>query len=187
MVKPQAAAYGKAGMNCTGEHISTAAPSRRPDRRKGRSTTRRHGKGWWMHGGEYFLRVAPRHGASRRNGERTARQLSLQDLGRSFIRRNAAARNPAICTDWQDSSGVARPPAFIQRQLEAEGRCRAMCRRSNEHGSRWPVAVRLVQDKFLPFANRPLLTSVGREPTHSRGLYRTSYAVELGCHMARIG
>lgn len=139
MVKPQATAYGKAGMNCTGEHISTAAPSRRPDRRKGRSTTRRYGEGRWMHGGEYFLRVAPRHGASRRNGGRTARQLSLQDLGRSFIRRNAAARNPAICTDWQDSSGVTRPPAFIQRQLEAEGRCRATRRRSNEHGSRWPL------------------------------------------------
>ena len=52
MVKPQATASRKAGMNCTGEHISTAARSRRPDRRKGRSSARRHGGGQWMHGEE---------------------------------------------------------------------------------------------------------------------------------------
>lgn len=33
MVKPQAAASGKAGMICAGEHILTAARNRRPDRR----------------------------------------------------------------------------------------------------------------------------------------------------------
>jgi hypothetical protein len=82
MVKPQATPSRKAGMNCTGEHISTAARSRRPDRRKGRSTTRRHRGDLWMQGQEIF---------------RSGRQDSaLKPLAVRPVRVDQAARERAL-------------------------------------------------------------------------------------------
>jgi hypothetical protein len=64
MVKPQAAASGKAAMICTGEHISTPRGRRRPDQRSGRSGFRRHEVRRRMQWEQLFLRAA-------RNGSET--------------------------------------------------------------------------------------------------------------------
>jgi len=59
MVKPQAAASGKAGMICTGEHLSTPRGRRRPDRRNGRSSTGRHGGRQRMQARKIFCAICP--------------------------------------------------------------------------------------------------------------------------------